>query len=576
MSELLLTTGQYSDKGVKSINQDFCGFRTPDGALAQTKGALFALADGISSSDVSQIASETAVSSILEDYYCTADSWTVGHSLKQVISATNTWLYAHTLKSPYRQDFNRGYVCTFSCLVLRNFHAHIYHLGDSRVYRLAATDQTVQHDSLKGGDRRWQCLTTDHSDGYLTKALGMALEARGDYQQYSLMEGDVFMQASDGAYEFINSNDLQQVLRIFPDDFSKAAELLVRWALQRGSRDNLSVQICRVDRLPKRAIKPVSAETDLPILSALQPGQEIDGFHVLRCLQHNSRSHIYLVERDGKKLVLKAPAQDLVSDSETLQYFLQEEWVARRVRSSHVVKSWESKQMKTALYSVFHYVEGQTLAQWVCDRKPTLQQVRSIVGQLAKAIHALHRMDMLHRDIRPENIIIDDYGTVTLIDLGSVYISGLEDSQPAVRSWLAGTALYSAPEYFLGLPGSTKSDIFSLAVVVYFLLSGRYPYGNGVARAKSQKAQQALAYKTVLDSDSEIPAWIDYALRKALCVDPEKRYEQLFEFVHDLNQAAPGFLRREKPALVERNPLLVWQSIAAIQMIVILIILLRN
>src|SRR5476651_2369295 len=99
--ELKLTIGQYSDKGRKETNQDFHGALIPEQPLLGLKGIAIVLADGISSSDVSRIASESAVKGFLTDYYCTSESWSVKTSAQRVLEATNSWLHSQTRRSQY-------------------------------------------------------------------------------------------------------------------------------------------------------------------------------------------------------------------------------------------------------------------------------------------------------------------------------------------------------------------------------------------------------------------------------------------------------------------------------------------
>ena len=130
--KLTISVGQYSDNGRKETNQDFHGILIPDEPMLGMKGIAVALADGISSSDVSQVASQAAVASFLEDYYCTSDAWSVRTSAERVLAATNSWLYSQTRNSQFRYDADRGYVCTFSAVVLKGAKAHIFHAGDAR------------------------------------------------------------------------------------------------------------------------------------------------------------------------------------------------------------------------------------------------------------------------------------------------------------------------------------------------------------------------------------------------------------------------------------------------------------
>ena len=135
-TRLRLTLGQHSEAGRKPVNQDFHGAVVPPSALLDSKGIALALADGISSSAVSQVASAAAVRGFLEDYYCTSEAWSVRRSAQCVLSASNSWLHAQTQRSDARFDLDRGYVCTFSALVFKETQVHLLHVGDARVYRL--------------------------------------------------------------------------------------------------------------------------------------------------------------------------------------------------------------------------------------------------------------------------------------------------------------------------------------------------------------------------------------------------------------------------------------------------------
>ena len=102
--QLKISLGQYSDKGRKESNQDFHGACIPGEPQLAEKGIAIALADGISSSNVSQVASQSAVRVFLEDYYCTSPAWSVKKSAQTVLMAVNSWLYAQTQQSPYRYE----------------------------------------------------------------------------------------------------------------------------------------------------------------------------------------------------------------------------------------------------------------------------------------------------------------------------------------------------------------------------------------------------------------------------------------------------------------------------------------
>ena len=150
----------------------------------------------------------------------------------------------------------------------------------------------------------------------------------------------------------------------------------------------------------------------------------------------------------------------------------------------------------------------------------------------------------------------------------------MEIASPIHRHDILGTAQYTAPEYFVGLGGTTRSDMFSLGVIAYQMLVNRLPYGTNVAKTKTRADQRKLRYRSVLDDKSEIPAWVDGAIKKAVHPDPSKRYEALSEFVYDLRHPNKEFLNKTRPPLIERNPTLFWKSafliLAAINVILLI------
>src|SRR6185369_11093437 len=245
-----------------------------------------------------------------------------------------------------------------------------------------------------------------------------------------------------------------------------------------------------------------------------------DGYRIVRELHGSSRSHIYLavdIETDVV-VTIKIPSIDLRDDPAYLKRFMMEEWVAKRIDSPHVLKPCLPSRKRNFLYVATEYIDGQTLTQWMIDHpRPDLETVRDIVEQIAKGLRAFHRKEMLHQDLRPANIIIDSTKTVKIIDFGSVRVAGVtEASPPTDHDDILGTAQYTAPEYFLGEQGSTRSDLFSLGVITYQMLTGKLPYGASVAKSRTKAQVRKLRYHSVLDDDREIPIWIDATLRKAV------------------------------------------------------------
>ena len=567
--QLALSIGQHSDKGRKEVNQDFHGALIPDEPLLSRKGIAVVLADGISTSEVSAIASESAVKSFLTDYYCTSDSWSVKTSAQRVIAATNSWLHAQTRQSYYPDEEDRGYVCTLSAMVFKSTTAHIFHIGDARIYRVVG--------------RGLEQLTEDHrvivssQQSYLGRALGINPQIEIDYRAVTIAKGDLFLLATDGVYEHVGSRFVAETITGHANDLDSAASVIVEEAKRRGSSDNLTVQIVRIDALPdSESSEIVRQAAELPSPPLPEPRAVLDGYQIVREIHGSSRSHIYLAvdSADGAMVAVKIPSIDLRGDPAYLQRFMMEEWVARRISSAHVLKPRIQSRRQNYLYVVTEFVDGQTLAQWMIDNpSPDLETVRGIVEQIAKGLQAFHRLEMLHQDLRPDNIMIDRTGTARIIDFGSVRIAGITDDASDDARAILGTAQYTAPEYFLGEGGSQRSDIFSLGVIAYQMLTGRLPYGAGAARTRTKAQQKKLKYKSILNDTRDIPAWIDGALRKAVHPDPYQRYEELSEFVFDLRHPNKKFVESAAKPLIERDPLLFWKCLSAILFVALLIAL---
>jgi len=569
-NQLQISIGQYTDKGRKEINQDFHAISIPKEPLLSSKGIAVALADGISSSNVSQIASETSIKGFMEDYYSTSESWSVKTSVQRVLHATNSWLYAQTRNGPYRYELDKGYVCTFSSLVIKSATAHLFHAGDTRIYRL-----TGNHLEQLTEDHR---LQVSREKSYLIRALGMRELIEIDYDSHPLEVGDTFVLATDGVYEFASEQFVIDMIREHYDDLDQAARLIVSEALERESTDNLTIQIVRIEQLPPNDIEELHQQASaLPFPPELRPRMEFDGYEIVREVHNSSRSHVYLaVDTETKaQVILKTPSMDLRNDAAYLERFLMEEWVARRIDNAHVLKPCEQTRKRNFLYLVTEFIEGQTLTQWMTDNpNPDIETVRNIIEQIARGLRALHRQEMLHQDLRPNNIMIDKTGTVKIIDFGSVRVAGVTEIGTArEQQHILGTAQYTAPEYFLGETGTTRSDMFSLGVIAYQLLSGRVPYGTQVARATTRAAQRNLIYASVLDDERTIPAWVDEAIRKAVHPNPYKRYEEISEFVHDLRQPSRAFLHKDRAPLLERNPVLFWKGLSLTLLLIIIFLL---
>ena len=563
-----LTIGQYSAAGRKDSNDDCFGVMMPQPPLLATKGMAMAVADGVSACAAAKAASESCVKSFLDDYYSTPESWTVRTSVSRILSALNRWLYgqgqAHS--GPASRG---GMISTFSGLILKSATAHIFHVGDSRIYH------------LRGGVL--EQLTTDHrllaarDKDYLSRALGAGLHAEIDCRSLAVAAGDIFLFTTDGVHDYLRDDQMLELIAAHGDDLDATARDIAGAAFANDSPDNLTCQIVRVDEPGREdAESHYRKLQELPFPPDMEPGNVMDGYRILRELHASSRSQLYLAldEESGEQVVVKTPSINYVDDPGYLEAFGREEWVGRRLDSPHVLKLREATRRRRFLYYVTEYVEGVTLRQWMHDNpRPTLAQVRPLAEQVAAGLRVFHRKEMIHQDLKPENILIDPHGTVKIIDFGSTKIAGLEEiASPSRATHPMGTVGYSAPEYVLEHPVSNRSDIFSLGVIVYEMLTGKLPYGEGFA---SRRDTHRLTYIPATRHNQDIPPWVDAALARAVHRDSEKRYPALSEFLGDLSAPNPAFVVDPGAPLIERDPTAFWRVATALLLLANLILLTR-
>jgi eukaryotic-like serine/threonine-protein kinase len=573
-----VSIGQYSIAGAKARNDDSYGVLVPEPAMLVSHGIAMAIADGMSSSEGAKEASENCVKSFLTDYYCTHASWSVKKSVGVVLRAVNSWLFAQGQR---QHDSERGMVSTFSGLVLKAGTAHIFHAGDTRISRIS--------------NGQLEALTRDHRINIgggreqLSRAFGIGQNIEVDYRAEVLDAGDVLLFTTDGVHDTLPASELIALVANHGHDLAKTAERVVARALEQGSTDNLTCQIVRVEH-PGAVDEAAHLKTltALPFPPDLSPGMSFEGYRILSELHTSKRTQVYLArdEASGKQVVIKTPSVNFEDEPTYIEMFIREEWVGKLAAGPHVLPIVPHERPRKSLYIVTEFFDGQTLRQWMRDHpQPDFETVRAIVDQIAKGLRGFHRKDILHQDLKPENVMIDAQGLVKIIDFGSARVAGMDERASDERPWtkskwtesklsdskstetkspgaaprLVGTVDYTAPEYHTGEPATNRSDIYAVGVIAYEILTGSHPYGRGFARARDI---ERLDYRPAFNVREDIPAWMDAALAKAVQKRPSERTDVLSALVEDLRRpnAALGY-DRPRP-LMERNPVAVWRTLA--------------
>ena len=531
MKKLQLSFQSNTQSGVKPENQDACGFFIPNSPVLENKGVVAVIADGVSASEKAKDASACCVQSFLSDYYSTPDSWSTEHSASKVISALNNWLHSQSI----REQEHSSMLSTMSVLIIKSNTAHIFHVGDSRIYRYR--------------DNKLQQLTQDHvlhlakEKTYLARAMGFDLKVNVDYFTSKVKTGDVFLLTTDGVHDYLDDQIISSLL----NDKATVDELAEK-ALMADSQDNISAVICKVEQLPDESLSETFDKlTKRPIPPDLEQGMKINGFEVDSLIHSSNKTQVYLAQdsQTNETVILKTPSVNFEDDAQYLKHFMYEEWVGQRIHSPNVAKIHNSKAESKFLAYAMEYIKGQTLRQWMQDHpQPDIKVAISIVKQIIQGLRAFHRQEMLHCDLKPENIMINEIGQVKLIDFGSARIAGvveLADSVEAIAN--QGTQGYTAPEVIINEKVSQASDQFSLGVIVYEIFAGELPYQNKLDKDLTVKKLSLMNYESILKHDPNVPIWIDGAVHKACCLDSKGRYEVLSEFLYDLEHPNSNFLK---------------------------------
>jgi len=558
------SVGFASETGPRKRNEDFAGAVFGAELPEPRREVVAAIADGIGGAKGGRVAAESAVRGFLDGFCDLPETMEVRRAAAKVLDALNGWIHSQGRHDPELA----GMGCTFTALVLRGRVAHVLHVGDTRAYRLR-------------GDRL-TCLTNDHvrqsgtgRSGILYRALGVEAEVRLDYASQPVAQHDRFLLCSDGVHGFLTDESIADILRerSAPGDTARA---LVAAALQSDSTDNCTALVLDVVGLPAAESADIGAAIMQLPLSPVPPGGEtIDGFVLKAPLSDGRYTRLFVAvdEVEGGEVALKFPKPQVAAVATYRAAFVREAWVGARVNSPWVGRIIELPPgRQTCLYTVMPLYQGELLETRLA-RRPSLglEEGRNIAIKLARAAAALHRAGIIHRDIKPDNVILESDGSLKLIDLGVVRISGLEDFPPED---IPGTPGYMAPEMFAGEPGTEATDLYALGVTMFRAFTGEFPYGNPDATSPPRRDRP----KELSALRPDLPAWLQAALGRAIAVDPSERFRDLSEFAVEMEAGparAPVAVRRPR-TLYERAPLQFWQGVAALLGLALLLSLLRH
>lgn len=561
---LVVRSGFCSERGGRAANEDFAAVADkPSSGF----GVVAAISDGVGGARGGRVAAELTVRSFIDGCFSNANHLLPKDSSARSLEAVNRWVHSIGRRDPHLQ----GMACTFTALICSGRQIHIVHVGDTRLYRMRGN--------------QLQQLTVDHALGpgklnLLTRAVGADDELRIDYVSLPNEQHDRYLLCSDGVHGGISDADLRKVLvrRTAPDE---TAREIVDRALAGRVGDNATALIIDVIELPPSEFSDIEGALsgkmlhDLPDVGAL-----IDGFRIDGTLSDSRYVRVFRATDlvDGRQVVMKFPKPLEGADRPMRDAFLREMWVASRVRSAFVGEVLQlAPDRPTQLYLAMPFYEGEMLESRL-KRLPMLSLTAGldIALKVARGLVAVHRAGFIHRDIKPDNIILcppipGQPTAVKIVDFGVARHKTAQDigivSEP-------GTPSYMAPELFRGLQATEASDQFALGVTIYRLFTGRFPYGEiePFTHPKFRTPSPLANYR------SDLPAWLDKTIGRAISVNPSDRYqdvlELIFEMEHGADRASPTNIA--STPLYHRNPLLFWKVTSAFLVLLLVISLLFN
>ncbi len=578
--------GFASASGRKDINEDFCAALLPEPSDADM-GCILAIADGVSTGGMGREAAQTTVTSLVRDYFGTPPTWDTTVALDRIISAQNHWLC-----SVNRQRSPALGLTTLTALVLRGHSYTLAHVGDTRAYL------------LRGGVLTQ--LTHDHAVNHpdfkhqLLRSIGAEDHVVVDYSQGELHVGDVFVLLSDGVYGHL---PLQQLQSLAVDlGVQEASQRLMDAALLAGASDNLTAMVARVEALQEASLQDMTASAQaLPMPSKLRVGEVIDGLTVTALVADNGVNVIYQVRGAAPTLstdvsslppggalapkgglsahraapgilyALKTLNPARAHDAQERAMLAHEAWLAKHMQAGraaqhlvHLHDHLPGGKPRSAFYLLYDWHPGETLQQRLDnDLKCVPADVVGFMQQALKALGALHRQGVIHRDVKPSNLHLGDDGVLRLLDLG-VALSGKEPE--SMRSLHAGTPSYVNPEQWGYSPAggdvkeelpNAQSDLYALGVTLYHLLTGRLPYGEVLPYQAGRYFRDPVAPSRI---NPQVPIWLDHIALKAVARDQRQRFETAEEMLLALERGASRPITAPPPsALLQRDPSAKWK-----------------
>jgi serine/threonine-protein kinase len=484
-----LTYAEQSFIGLRPHNEDSVSFwESDDEQEKQVRGAIALLADGVGGHGDGEVASRLAVETALK-VFRNAEAATTGNQLLwRVFNEANLAVYDARMEG----ETATRMATTLTVALFRRNEVAIGHVGDSRAYlvrqgqiRQLTSDHTYVAMQVKMSLISKEEAMSSDLRSMLTRSVGQNPTVQVEYNREILRDHDTVIQCTDGLHTCLTEHELRDcVNRMSP---AAACEHLVRLAEKRGSQDNISVQVVRVENVPRvgyyRGAVAYSAPSTAaaPVTQEIQPGTLLDErFQITGVIHRSAMSSVFKATdlKTGRPVAVKVPLPNLEGDPAAFSRFEREEEIGRMLDHPNILKIIPIEDSeKSRPYLVMELLDGQTLERLMQQIKPLPESdALPIVSQICDGLQYLHSHGVVHRDLKPQNIMLCSDGSLRIMDFGIAKAAASRRITFGGFSPTMGTPDYMAPEQVKGQRGDERTDVYSLGAILYEMLTGRVPF----------------------------------------------------------------------------------------------------
>jgi serine/threonine protein phosphatase PrpC len=500
--------------------------------------------DGVGSAQEGAEAASRVCSYLLNSFQNYPKSWTMEKSMKTFVTSINTILYEESMLNYERPEL----VTTLAMVIIEGERLYGINVGDSRIY--ISRDEVLtqlSHDHL---------MEEQGYEGVLTQAIGIEESISPYYFENIIHPKDKILLCSDGLYTVLDSMALAQNIKY-------GAYALVNKASKIHDNDlpddttALCIDILDIDpRVKMKAEK-------LKIIEYLKEGMDIDGYVLEQSLIQNDRT--WLCRKKGMRYVLKFASFEALENPFIFDLFVKEAWNAKRLDADFLPKA-HIPLYRSQRYYVMEYIEGIELKAYLENQKLSVEESIALAITLLDMGQYLLKYDLVHGDIKPENIIVESKEakkSFKMIDFGSMTELYSIDSN-------AGTPSYLAPERFVGGSINEATEIFAIGVTLYESLCQSFPYGE-IEPFQHPHFGQVVP----LDKQNEtVPKWFSSIILHATAKESTRRYKNYTELKFDLKHPhkVKAYFAKESN-VIERDPLFMYRVLFTVSFVLNLFLL---